>query len=88
MPIGSRVQFVAAQPSSGIPDPIKDLSREGSLVPREKASVMLRDHLGSILNSVTRLLVRSRLLQDMSRDDVADVVRPAWQQTHDCPRLV
>lgn len=61
MPIGSRVQFVAAQPSSGIPDPIKDLSCEGSLVLREKTPVMLRDHLGSILNSVTRPLIRSHL---------------------------
>lgn len=68
------------------------LARDRGLVFRQKAPVVLGDHVRCVLDGVTGLLVGSGLLEDMGGENVSDVMRPVGQKALDhtatCVRVV
>lgn len=69
-----------------VPHPVEDPCRQRRLVLWQKPSVVLRDHLGRVLDRVARLLERAGLLQDMGGEHVAYVVRTMGEQASDTYR--
>ena len=66
---------ICSQVLSRRPNLVEDLRHERGLVLRQESPVVFGDHLGRVLDGVARLLVGAGDLEDMGRQNVADVVR-------------
>ena len=62
---------------------IENSGSQGSLILRQKTSIMARNHFRGILNRITGLFVRPCLLENMGGQNIAYIMRSMGQQAFD-----